>query len=113
MNKPLFAGVVAAAALGLGALPAFALDVPPAELEACHDELGSVYDIVADQLELQLADVGPESNLREDLQADSLAIVELALAVEARFGVKLPDGACEELRTVGDLCRLIAIQRAE
>jgi acyl carrier protein len=48
------------------------------------------------------ADATPEKSFTDDLDVDSLSMVEIALAAEERFGVKIPDDELANLRTVGD-----------
>jgi len=61
-----------------------------------------VIEIVATQLELDAGNIKPESSFTEDLKADSLAVVELVLALEENFGVEIPDEETEKIKTVGD-----------
>ena len=61
-----------------------------------------VIEIVASQLELEANQIKPESSFTEDLKADSLAVVELVLALEENFGVEIPDEETEKIKTVGD-----------
>ena len=46
--------------------------------------------------------VVPEAAFDKDLDVDSLTMVEVVVACEERFGVRIPDEALEGLRTVGD-----------
>jgi len=48
------------------------------------------------------ADVSINKSFTEDLDVDSLSMVEIALAAEERFGVKIPDDELANLKTVGD-----------
>jgi acyl carrier protein len=43
-----------------------------------------------------------DKSFTEDLDVDSLSMVEIALAAEERFGVKIPDDELANLKTVGD-----------
>jgi len=54
------------------------------------------------------AEVGDESRLTEDLHLDSLGRVQLAAEIEERLGVVSAGGLLEEVRTLGDLRRLVA-----
>ena len=47
--------------------------------------------------------MAPESNLLDDLGADSLDVVELVMSLEETFGIEVPDGDLESMRTVADL----------
>jgi acyl carrier protein len=59
--------------------------------------------LVADQLGVGVDDIGPDVSLPDDLAADSLDLVELALALEARWGVTIPDRRLESVRTYREL----------
>jgi len=61
-----------------------------------------VIEIVASQLELEQDQIKPESSFAEDLKADSLAVVELVLALEEAFGIEIPDEDTENIKTVKD-----------
>jgi acyl carrier protein len=52
--------------------------------------------------------VTPEAAFDKDLDVDSLTMVEVVVACEERFGVRIPDEALEGLRTVGDAVDYIA-----
>jgi len=64
-----------------------------------------VRGLVAEQLMLPQMLGHPEDDkkLREDLQADSLDMVELAMAIEDDLGILVPDGELVRLRPVGDV----------
>ena len=59
-----------------------------------------VRDALASQFELDPETVTMETNLIDDLGADSLDVVELIMALEAEFGVTISDEAAAELYTV-------------
>ena len=48
------------------------------------------------------ADVTPEKTFTDDLDIDSLSMVEIAVQAEDRFGVKIPDDELANLKTVND-----------
>jgi len=48
------------------------------------------------------ATVSEEKSFTEDLDVDSLSMVEVVVAAEERFGVKIPDDQVQNLKTVGD-----------
>jgi acyl carrier protein len=48
------------------------------------------------------ADVSEEKSFTEDLDVDSLSMVEVVVAAEEKFGVKIPDDQVQNLKTVGD-----------
>ena len=57
-------------------------------------------------------DVKLEKSFTDDLDVDSLSMVEIALAAEERFGVKIPDDELAGLKTVGDAVSYIEKARA-
>jgi acyl carrier protein len=48
------------------------------------------------------ADVSEEKSFTEELDVDSLSMVEVVVAAEEKFGVKIPDDEVQNLKTVGD-----------
>lgn len=66
-----------------------------------------VKSIIAEQLNVNEADLKNESSFIEDLGADSLDIVELVMAMEEAFGVEIPDEAAEKIKTVGDAIKYV------
>ena len=52
--------------------------------------------------------VSPTATFEDDLQVDSLTMVEVVVACEERFDVRIPDEALEQLKTVGDAIDYIA-----
>jgi len=66
-----------------------------------------VKSIIADQLGVGEDEIKPESSFIEDLGADSLDIVELVMAMEEEFEVKIPDEEAENIKTVGDAINYI------
>lgn len=71
------------------------------------DKLETVKSIIAEQLGVSEDDITEESNLVDDLEADSLDIVELVMAFEDEFGIKVPDDELENVKTVGDIMKLL------
>ncbi|QDT31717.1 MULTISPECIES: acyl carrier protein [Thalassoglobus] len=61
-----------------------------------------VIAIVSEQLSVSEDEITKESNFIDDLQADSLDLVELGMKFEEEFGVTIPDEDYETLKTVGD-----------
>ena len=47
-------------------------------------------------------DVAEEKSFTEDLDVDSLSMVEVVVAAEEKFGCKIPDDEVQKLKTVGD-----------
>ena len=72
--------------------------------EEIKDGLAEILEEVAGVLP---TDVTEEKSFTDDLDVDSLSMVEIALAAEERFGVKIPDDELANLRTVGDAVSFI------
>ena len=66
-----------------------------------------VKKIIIEQLEVAPDKVVPGASFTEDLKADSLAIVELVLALEEAFKIEIPDEDTEKIKTVGDAINYI------
>jgi acyl carrier protein len=64
--------------------------------------------IVAEQLSVEADQVTPDANFQNDLNADSLDVVEMVMALEEAFDVEIPDEAAEEIKTVQDAVNYIA-----
>ena len=61
-----------------------------------------VKKIIKEQLDVDEADIKPESSFIDDLGADSLGLVELVLAFEEAFEMDIPDEDTEKIKTVKD-----------
>jgi len=66
------------------------------------DVFAKVKDIVVEQLGVDETQVTPEANFRENLEADSLDLVELIMAFEEAFGGEISDEDAQTILTVGD-----------
>ncbi len=66
-----------------------------------------IRDIMVSTLDLDADSVTPETNLRTDLDIDSLDLVEYVSEVESRFDITIPQDALENIQTVGDFAELV------
>lgn len=64
-------------------------------------------DVIVENLNCEAQDVTLEANLREDLNADSLDAVELSLAIEEEFDVKVPEDAFKDFVRVSDILKFL------
>ena len=62
-----------------------------------------VQAILARQLRVDPAKVVPEAQIKKDLGADSLDILQLLMRIEDRYGIVIPDRALATFETVGDV----------
>ncbi|MEU2871621.1 acyl carrier protein [Streptomyces olivoreticuli] len=75
------------------------------------DILNALAKIVEEVVGVDSAEVTTEKSFTDDLDIDSLSMVEITVAVEDRFEVKIPDDQVAELATVGDVVSYIANHR--
>lgn len=68
--------------------------------------------LLAEQLSIDAGTIGENTNITEDLGADSLDIVELLMAVEENFKVSVPDEDVPSLKTVKDIADYIEQKKA-
>ena len=61
-----------------------------------------VKELICEQLEVSEDQLKPEAAFVDDLKADSLAVVELVLALEQEFNLEIPDEDTEKIKTVKD-----------
>ena len=78
-----------------------ALAMERSEIEA------KLVDLLVDELGLERDDITMEAKFEEDLEVDSLGVVELLMALEDNFDVKIPDEEAEKITTVGEAADLV------
>lgn len=61
-----------------------------------------VREIIVEQLDVEEAQVTMEASFRDDLEADSLDVVELVMELEDEFDIEIADDEAEQINTVGD-----------
>lgn len=66
-----------------------------------------VIEILAEELGVELDEIKMDSNLQDDLGADSLAVVEVIMAFEDEFDLKIPEEDTTQLTTVQDIITYI------
>ncbi len=66
-----------------------------------------IKEIVARELMVEESDITLETDILNDLGADSLSVVDLAMALEDEFEIEMPDDELENIRTVGDIVNYI------
>jgi len=75
------------------------------------DIAAKVKEIVSDKLDVDGANIQEEQDFIEDLKADSLAVVEVVLALEEQFEIEIPDEDTEKIKTVRDAIDYIKAQK--
>jgi acyl carrier protein len=71
------------------------------------DVLAGLKEIVEEVAGVSPSLIELDKNFTDDLDVDSLSMVEVVVAAEERFGVKIPDEAVTDLVTVGDAVNFI------
>lgn len=61
-----------------------------------------VKKLIAEQLDVEESEITLESSFQEDLDADSLDVVELIMAIEDEFDIEISDEEAEKISTVKD-----------
>ena len=75
---------------------------------ATQDIAEGLREIMAARLGLPAEQLVPEARLVEDLGLDSLDAVELAISVERKFDIEVPEEELTKLKTVADMVALVA-----
>ena len=68
---------------------------------------------ISEQLGVDEMDIGPETSFRDDLGADSLDLYELAMNLEDEYSLEIPVEELQEMNTVGDVIRYLALNGIE
>ena len=63
----------------------------------------AVNDLLVNEFELEAGDLKPETGLREDLQLDSLDAVDLVVALDKRFKIRIPEDKARGVKTLDDI----------
>jgi acyl carrier protein len=66
-----------------------------------------VKEILVDELGVEAEEVSMESNIKDDLDADSLDVVQVVMAVEEAFEIEVEEEVAEKMLTVGDIVRYV------
>lgn len=73
-----------------------------------NDIFDKVKDIIVEQLNVDDPErITPETSLTKDLEADSLYVVEVIMAIEDEFGIEIPDEDAEQFNSVDDIVDFI------
>jgi len=76
-----------------------------------EDVYGKLKEIIVEQLAVDPDEVAMEASFIDDLNADSLDLVELIMEIEEKFGIQVPDDAAEKIKTVSDAVNYIQEQQ--
>jgi acyl carrier protein len=70
--------------------------------------LAGLAEIIDEVAGVPADDVTPEKSFVEDLDIDSLSMVEIAVAAQDKFGVEIPDEQLKDLKTVQDVITFVS-----
>jgi acyl carrier protein len=71
------------------------------------DVVATMREVLASELDVDADKVNADARFKEDLDADSLDLVEVVLALEERFGIEIPDDEIASVKTVGEAADLV------
>ena len=69
--------------------------------------IDKVKELVAEQLGISKDTITAESNIIEDLGADSLDVIEMLMTLEEEYGITIPDEKISQIKTIGQIVDLI------
>jgi acyl carrier protein len=62
-----------------------------------------IKELVAEQLGVDVAELTETTNLKDDLNADSLDLFQIIMSLEEEFGIEIPTEDTESIGTIGDI----------
>lgn len=69
--------------------------------------LEKMKEMIAEQLSVEADGITMETNFKDDLDADSLDLFELVMALEEEYDIEIPSEELEHMATVGDICNYL------
>lgn len=84
----------------------------PTDEQPTTAHTAELHRLIADVLELPVAEITAESRFVDDLEVDSLASLQIAVQVEKRFGVSIGETHLASLASVGEMTELVESRMA-
>lgn len=66
-----------------------------------------IQSLIAKNFEIDKSKISEKTNFTQDLDADSIDLVEFILQLEDEFGAQIPDAEAERIKTVGDAVKYV------
>ena len=66
-------------------------------------DLNKIKEIVAEQLSAEVTELTQATSLKDDLNADSLDLFQIIMALEEEYGIEIPTEDTESIHTIGDI----------
>ena len=66
-----------------------------------------ILEIIAEQFNMDVNELDEDMNFQDDLNADSIELVELIMSIEDELDVQVDDEKIEELKTIGDVLEYV------
>ncbi len=76
-------------------------------------DLEKIKEVVAEQLGVEAAVLTPETNLKDDLNADSLDLFQIIMSLEEEYGIEIPTEDAETICTIGDIEKYIESKKED
>jgi acyl carrier protein len=76
-------------------------------------DLNKIKEVVAEQLGASVADLKPETSLKNDLNADSLDLFQIIMSIEEEFNIEIPTEDTESINTIGDIEAYLEKRKAD
>jgi acyl carrier protein len=70
--------------------------------------LAGLAEIINEIADIEVSEVTPDKSFVDDLDIDSLSMVEIAVAAQDKFGVEIPDDRLKDLKTVQDVVNFVS-----
>ena len=70
--------------------------------------IAGIAEIIEEVTGIEPSEVTPEKSFVDDLDIDSLSMVEIAVAAQDKFGVEIPDEQLKDLKTVQDVVNFVS-----
>ena len=85
----------------------------PTDQTARTESVETVFDACVEVLRVERASLSESTHFADDLEADSLALVEIVMVLEEKCDLRIPEDDLKDISTIGAAADLVATRRAE